>query len=302
MSAATRAAPLILSRSQAEALIPGPVAVLWPGRPVPLRLDPLLFFREGELGDEVLFLNRDRNGRQVEYLSYTRGEPERDRATAPALAALLGRVIGREVRTEQLEALSQQSMAETPSVEALFGPPTIPTWVLGDYEILAELGRGGMGIVYLARQLSLGRLVALKMLPADLAGDELALARFRREMRLLARCDHPNIVKVLASGTLPDGQLYYAMEFVPGSDLEQVWRELAGSDSIGDTSTLGSSTWARAVLSASRKMREQSAARADPHGVDDDDATAAAAAAVARVALGPRRPRRLRSTGGGPGA
>ena len=81
--------------------------MLWPGRPVPLRLDPLLFFREGELGDEVLFLNRDRNGRQVEYLSYTRGEPERDRATAPALAALLGRVIGREVKTEQLEALSR---------------------------------------------------------------------------------------------------------------------------------------------------------------------------------------------------
>ena len=90
-----------------------------------------------------------------------------------------------------------------------------------------------MGVVYLARQLSLGRLVALKMLPADLAGDEVALARFRREMRLLARCDHPNIVKVLASGTMPDGQLYYAMEYVPGCDLEQVWRELAGSASPG---------------------------------------------------------------------
>ena len=149
-------------------------------------------------------------------------------------------------------------MAETPTVEALFGPPTIPTWVLGDYEILAELGRGGMGIVYLARQLSLGRLVALKMLPADLAGDELALARFRREMRLLARCDHPNIVKVLASGTIPDGQLYYAMEYVPGSDLEQVLaRAGAAQTRIGDTSTLGSTTWARAVLSASRKMRRR---------------------------------------------
>ena len=259
-----RAAPLILSRSQTAALVPGPVAVLWPGRPVPLRLDPLLLFREGELGDEVLFLNRDRNGRQVEYLSYTRGEPERDRGTAPALAALLGRVIGREVGPDQLEALSQQSVAETPTVEALFGAPAIPARVLGDYEILAELGRGGMGVVYLARQLSLGRLVALKMLPADLAGDEVALARFRREMRLLARCDHPNIVKVLASGTLPDGQLYYAMEYVPGSDLEQVWRELAGSELPGETSTLGSSTWARAVLSASRKTREQSSRRAAP--------------------------------------
>src|SRR5262249_11912549 len=161
------------------------------------------------------------NGRQVEYLSYTRGEPERDRATVPALAALLGRVTGREVGPEQLDALAEQSRAETPSVEALLGPTTPAARALRDYEILAEIGRGGMGVVYLARQLSLGRLVALKMLPADLAGNEVALARFRREMRLLARCDHPHIIKVLASGTLPDGRHYYAMEYVPGCDLEQ---------------------------------------------------------------------------------
>ena len=120
-----------------------------------------------------------------------------------------------------------------------------------------------MGVVYLARQLSLGRLVALKMLPADLAGDEVSLARFRREMRLLARCDHPNIVKVLASGTMPDGQLYYAMEHVPGSDLEQVWAELAHSHAPGDISKLSSTTWARAVLSASRKKRERSSRSSD---------------------------------------
>jgi serine/threonine protein kinase/Flp pilus assembly protein TadD len=260
---AARAAPLVLSRAQAAALVPGPVAVLWPGRPVPLRLDPLLLFREGELGDEVLFLNRDRHGRQVEYLSYTRGEPERDPSTAPSLAALLCRVTGREVTKDQLEAFSQQSIAETPTVEMLFGPPPIPARVLGDYEVLAELGRGGMGVVYLARQLSLGRLVALKMLPADLAGDEVSLARFRREMRLLARCDHPNIVKVLASGTMPDGQLYYAMEHVPGSDLDHVWAELAQSDAPRDISKMSTTTWARAVLSASRKTREQSSRRAD---------------------------------------
>ena len=193
----------------------------------------------------------------MEYLSYTRGEPERDRATAPALAALLGRVTGREVGAEQLERLSQQSVAETPSVEALFGAAPAPMRVQGDYEILAEIGRGGMGVVYLARQLSLGRLVALKMLPADIAGDEVALARFRREVRLLARCDDPHIVKVLASGTLPDGRVYYAMEYVPGCDLEQVWRELSGVPGQGDASSLGGSTWARAVLSASRKKRRR---------------------------------------------
>ena len=232
--------------------------MLWPGRPVPLRLDPLLLYRERELADEVLFLNRDRNGRQVEYLSYTTGRTERDRATAPALAALLGRVTGRAVGEEQLRSLAEQSLAETPSVEALFGPAPPPAQRWGDYEILAEIGRGGMGVVYLARQLSLGRLVALKMLPADLAGDEVALARFRREMRALARCDHPHIVKVLASGTMPDGRLYYAMEYVPGCDLEQVWRELSGSAGAAGRCDLGGGR-----ASASRKKHEQTQ-RADP--------------------------------------
>ena len=77
-----RAGPLVLDRTQAAASsLPNRVAVLWPGRPVPLRLDPLLLYREGELADEVLFLNRDRNGRQVEYLSYTTGRHRS--ATAP---------------------------------------------------------------------------------------------------------------------------------------------------------------------------------------------------------------------------
>ena len=160
-------------------------------------------------------------------------------------------------RATELDQLAAQSLAETPSVEALFAESRPAARVLGDYEILAELGRGGMGVVYLARQLSLGRLVALKMLPADLGGDEVALARFRREMRALARCEHPHIVKVLASGTMPDGQLYYTMEYVPGADLELVWRELAGSNRQGEASSLGSTTWARAVLSASQKLRQK---------------------------------------------
>jgi serine/threonine protein kinase len=249
--------PLVLSKSQADALQPNRVAVVWPGQPVPLPLDPLLLYRESETAEEVLFLNRDRNGRQVEYLSYTTGRTERDRTTVPALAALLSRVVGHDVSEAALEALAGQSRAETPSVEALLTPAPAPGRQLGDYEILAEAGRGGMGVVYLARQLSLGRLVALKLLPADLAGDAVVLARFRREIRSLARCDHPNIVKVLASGTFPDGQIYYTMEYVAGCDLEQVWKELAGSSESSGVSRLGSSTWVRAVLSASRKQREQ---------------------------------------------
>jgi WD40 repeat protein/serine/threonine protein kinase/tetratricopeptide (TPR) repeat protein len=266
-----RAAPLLLDAAQAAGLAPNRLVVLWPGRPAPLRLDPLLVYRENELAEEVLFLNRDRNGRQVEYLSYTTGRTERDRSTAADLAALLGRVTGREVTEEDLRRLEEQSQAESASIEGLLEAPAPEGRLLGDYELLAELGRGGMGVVYLVRQRSLGRLVALKTLPADLTGDATALARFQREIRALARCDHPNIVKVLSSGHLPDGQLFYTMEYVPGCDLEQLWRELLAVPA-GGMARLDGSTWAQAVRSASEKKSQQATGR--PLGTEPGAAAA----------------------------
>lgn len=251
-----------LLSEEADHLAPNCVAILWPGRKVPLRIDPLLVFRGSELTDELLFLNRDRNGRQVEYLSYTTGKTERDKSMAPAMSKLLSRITGHEVTEENLAELEKQSLAETPSVDLLFEERGSPRQTLGDYEILAQIGRGGMGVVYLARQMSLGRLVALKTLPADLAGDEVTLARFRREMKALGRCEHPNIVKVLNSGTLPDGQVFYAMELIPGADLEMVWRELSSDAYQGEASKLGGTTWGKAVLTATKKQREQVARRA----------------------------------------
>lgn len=257
---------LELSAASAAALLPNRVALIWPGRAVPLRLDPLLQYRESELAEEVLFLNRDRNGRQVEYLSYTTGRTERDRSMLPALAVLLSQVTNRDVKLDDLERLSQQSFTETPSVEALLEDAGPPTQAVGEYELLTELGRGGMGVVYLARQRSLGRLVALKTLPQDLAADALSVVRFQREIRHLARCDSPHIVKVLDSGSFADGRLYYTMEYVPGSDLEMVWRELAGVTSDASVSTLGQATWTRAVRSASLKQRVRAEGRSSSGG------------------------------------
>ena len=103
-----RAVPLAVDRNQAAKLA-GHVAVIWPGWPAPLLLDPLLIYREGERSSDVLFLNRDLNGRQVQYLNYSTGRTERDCATVPALAALLSRVTGRQITEEQLDELTERS-------------------------------------------------------------------------------------------------------------------------------------------------------------------------------------------------
>jgi eukaryotic-like serine/threonine-protein kinase len=87
------------------------------------------------------------------------------------------------------------------------------------YEILAELGRGGMGAVYQARQTSLQRLVALKVLPAHLASDQDFIARFQSEAIAAANVSHPNIVHVYAAGEC-DGIDYIAMEFVEGETIQ----------------------------------------------------------------------------------
>src|SRR4051812_22417716 len=83
---------------------------------------------------------------------------------------------------------------------------------LGDYRILREVGRGGMGIVYEAEQISLGRHVALKILPRRVSRDRVALERFRREARSAAKLHHTNIVPVFEVGQ--EGEVsYYAMQF-----------------------------------------------------------------------------------------
>ncbi len=92
---------------------------------------------------------------------------------------------------------------------------------LGDFELLGTLGKGGMGIVYKARQISMDRLVALKVLPTDLAADKSYVSRFYREARASAKLDHLNIVRGIAVGEV-EGQYYFAMEFVEGESLKQV--------------------------------------------------------------------------------
>jgi serine/threonine protein kinase len=96
----------------------------------------------------------------------------------------------------------------------------VPLPVIGGYEILGVLGRGGMGVVYRARQTKLNRLVALKMVLAGKHADPEHLARFRTEAEAVARLQHPHIVQIYDSGEL-EGLPYFCLEFVAGGSLDE---------------------------------------------------------------------------------
>jgi hypothetical protein len=101
---------------------------------------------------------------------------------------------------------------------------------LGEFRILREIGRGGMGVVYEAEQASLKRRVALKLLPAGMAGDPKVVARFRREAEAAGRLRHPNVVPVYSVGEA-GGLPFFAMELVEGRSLAAVIRaRAAGAD------------------------------------------------------------------------
>ena len=92
---------------------------------------------------------------------------------------------------------------------------------LDAYEILRSLGAGGMGEVWLATELRLGRKVALKLLPADLTQDPVRVQRFEQEARAASGLSHPNVCTIYALGQTQEGQHYIAMEFVEGETLRQ---------------------------------------------------------------------------------
>src|SRR5437588_11509495 len=92
---------------------------------------------------------------------------------------------------------------------------------LGKWVIFKEIGRGGMGRVFLAQDEMTGQHAAIKVLAAELAMDAGFLQRFQREIETLSKLEHPNIVRFYEAG-LENGQHYYAMEYVEGESLETI--------------------------------------------------------------------------------
>src|SRR5580704_8499575 len=95
----------------------------------------------------------------------------------------------------------------------------------GRYRIIALLGKGGMGEVYRADDLTLGQPVALKFLFEEASRDEALLERFRNEVRLSRRVSHPNVCRVYDVGEV-DGHTFFTMEYVDGEDLASLLRRI----------------------------------------------------------------------------
>jgi WD40 repeat protein/serine/threonine protein kinase/tetratricopeptide (TPR) repeat protein len=165
----------------------------------------------GQIADE--FVEAFRQGLSPSVEEFARRYPEHADEIRDMLPALVLVEKAKAPDDTSGEARGRTSTAVTPLRQ------------LGDYQILREVGRGGMGVVYEAQQLSLGRHVAIKVLPSHSLLDRRHLARFQREARSAARLHHTNIVPVFGVGE-QDGLHYYVMQFIPGLGLDVVLDEL----------------------------------------------------------------------------
>src|SRR5262245_31094197 len=117
-----------------------------------------------------------------------------------------------------LEDLPTSATFEVPPGSTVVAPPSSPP----GYELLEEIGHGGMGVVYRARDAALGRDVAVKLLSERYAAASPAAQRFLSEARITGQLQHPGIPAVHQVGALPDGRPFLAMKLIKGSTLESI--------------------------------------------------------------------------------
>src|SRR4051794_36529650 len=116
--------------------------------------------------------------------------------------------------------------------------PLAPGSVVGNYTVEEQIGRGGMGVVYRARDGRLGRHVALKVLSAETADDVQFRERFLRESRAAASIDHPNVLPIYEAAEIDD-ELFIAMRYVEGEDLRDLLFRQGTLDAPSATDVIG---------------------------------------------------------------
>jgi serine/threonine-protein kinase len=174
--------------------------------------------------------NRLQAGEKVGLEEIERRHPEHAERIARLLPAL---------RT--MAQLGQSAIRDVAGLAAPGPDPVLGLGELGDYRLVREIGRGGMGVVYEATQISLNRRVALKVLPFAGALDPQHLARFRLEAQAAAQLHHTNIVPVFAVGC-ERGVHYYAMQFIEGQTLAALIRDLREGETPHEDTPAGTVT------------------------------------------------------------
>jgi serine/threonine protein kinase/WD40 repeat protein/tetratricopeptide (TPR) repeat protein len=222
------------------------------------------------------FAERFRRGERPELSEYTDRYPE--------LAEDIRELFPAMVKVEQVDEGRVDREGEAEARRA-----TRTLQQIGDYRILGQIGRGGMGVVYEAEQISLGRRVALKVLPRHVAADRTTLERFRREARAAARLHHTNIVPVYEVGQDGDTR-FYAMQFIQGQSLDGVITELrhlrirsqsraSGEEKCGEETRTMASSVAHSIRAGG--FLPERDARASPAILEEQTEAAPASAAIA---------------------
>jgi serine/threonine protein kinase len=180
-------------------------------------------------------------------------EPNRDQffTSYPDLRGELEDFFASHDEVERLAAVMREGVGQEARPRSAAGEPAPGLGELGDFRLLREIGRGGMGVVYEAEQISLRRRVALKVLPFAAALDPRQLQRFKNEALAAAQLRYENIVPVYAVGE-ERGVHYYAMQFVEGRSLAALIAELKGASAAGRPQSEADTTSPAAALATER--------------------------------------------------
>ncbi len=229
------------------------------------RPDPAQFLREFEgAGRDLLFrelltleleANRSR-GERPDAAAYRERFPEYSEAIEEAFSVLSfdGPTVHAAANRASSAAVDGTRISSSIEVDGEFPRTDLSAAVIealraAGYEVVGELGRGGMGVVYLARKIKLSRLCALKMILAGAHAGSAVLARFRAEAEAVARLTHPDIVQIYHVGEV-DGLPYLELEYLPGGGLDHA---LNGSPRPAEEAAHLVEIMARAIAEAHRQ-------------------------------------------------